>query len=62
MTCDMVVGFFTDTSVPEHIVRNKNRRVWVWLLFGLIFPVFSLVILMFAYPLEKDGWLKNGVG
>ena len=43
------------------LARRKNRRVWVWLLFGVVFPVVSLIALVFAYPLAKDGEHDSGV-
>ena len=55
----LIAGYFTAIWL---IARNKNRRVWVWLLFGLIFPGFSRVVLMFAYPLKGDGEHETGVG
>jgi steroid 5-alpha reductase family enzyme len=55
----LTAGYFTAIWL---IARSKNRRVWVWLLFGLFFPVLSLVVLMFAYPLEGDGEHETGVG
>ncbi|MFT6074652.1 MAG: putative alpha/beta hydrolase [Yoonia sp.] len=55
----LIAGYFMAIWL---IARSKNRRVWVWLLFGLVFPVLSLVILMFAYPLKGDGEHETGVG
>lgn len=55
----LIAGYFTAIWL---IARSKNRRVWVWLLFGLVFPILSLVILMFAYPLAKDAVHESGVG
>ena len=43
------------------LARRKNRRVWVWLLFGVVFPVVSLIALVFANPLAKDGEHDSGV-
>ena len=43
------------------LARRKNRRVWVWLLIGVVFPVVSLIALVFAYPLAKDGEHDSGV-
>ncbi len=59
--------FLVITAVAVYITilvtlaRAKNRRVWVWLLFGLIFPIVALVVLIFAYPLANDGEHESGL-
>ena len=54
----VLAGYFT---VIFLMARRKNRRVLVWLLFGAVLPLLSLIILMFAYPLAKDGEHDSGV-
>jgi uncharacterized membrane protein HdeD (DUF308 family) len=54
----VIAGYFATILL---MARRKNRRVWVWLLAGVVFPLLSLIILMFAYPLAKDGEHDSGV-
>jgi hypothetical protein len=51
-------GYF---AIIVLLAQRKNRRVWVWLLFGVVFPVVSLIALVFAYPLAQDGEHDSGV-
>ena len=55
----LVIAVYCAIIVP--LAQRKNRRVWVWLLFGVVFPVVSLIALVFAYPLAKDGEHDSGV-
>ena len=54
----IIAGYF---AIIVLLAQRKNRRVWVWLLFGVVFPVISLIALVFAYPLAKDGEHDSGV-
>ena len=52
------LGYF---AIIAYIARSKNRRVWVWLLFAVVFPILALIVLLFSYPLAKDGKHDNGI-
>ena len=54
----LVVGYF---ALIVLIARSKNRRVWVWLLFAVVFPILALIVLGFSYPLAKDGKHDSGI-
>ena len=54
----VIAGYF---AIIALMARRKNQRVWIWLLFGVVFPVVSLIALVFAYPLAKDGEHDSGV-
>lgn len=64
MDGEMVVGLFFVGAYFAAIVflaRSNNRRARAWLLFCAVLPMLSSLILLFAYPLEKDGELEGGV-
>ena len=54
----ILVGYF---ALIAYIARSKNRRVCVWLLFAVVFPILALIVLIFAYPLAKDGEHDDGI-
>ena len=54
----LVVFYF---ALIVSIARSKNRRVWVWLLFAVVFPILALIVLIFSYPLAKDGKHDSGI-
>lgn len=54
----LVVCYF---ALIVSIARSKNRRVWVWLLFAVVFPILALIVLIFSYPLAKDGKHDSGI-
>ena len=54
----VVAGYFV---LIAYIARSKNRRVWVWLLLAVVFPLLALIILIFSYPLAQDGKHDDGI-
>jgi len=54
----IVAGYFV---LIASIARSKNRRVWVWLLFAVVFPILALIVLIFSYPLARDGKHDDGI-
>ena len=54
----IALGYF---ALIASLARSKNRRVWVWLLFGVVFPILALIFLIFSYPLAKDGEHDSGI-
>lgn len=54
----IVLGYF---ALIASLARSKNRRVWVWLLFAIMLPILALIVLIFSYPLAKDGEHDDGI-
>ena len=54
----IIIGYF---ALMVFIARSKNRRVWVWLLFAVLFPILALIVLLFSYPLAEDGQHDDGI-
>ena len=54
----IALGYFV---LIAFLARSKNRRVWVWLLFAIMLPILALIVLIFSYPLAKDGEHDDGI-